>query len=439
MAGNPLLIGNADITGVLKNIYESFRINAFPKLTPLLANLKKAKPGGPERMTWGGNGVFWDVVLTRPVGMTASDSGYFPPTAQATERQASIGIKRTYVTREIDSLAIQGTQAANAAFIPLARKIVMEAMDAAQLGQQEVLHGDGRGVKAIVTVVNSTTNFTLNHPYGLSGAGRGGLLVDVGMYIAIVDSTGVTVRGKATILTAVQSASADTIVITVDVAIPGVSAGNDLLIAATTSDTSFGAVPNGLINMLNRGGSYNSLHSITAATFGRWDTTRLVAGTDTPDANQPTEMDVWELATRVANRSGKNPKTNPGEFLLLTTPGIEKKLAESFLGQRRWEMSNDITLKGGFKAINIAGLPLVSDYWCPAGTLYLIHTPSLSWVDRQDWVKLQYEDSGPWRFIDGRDAYQVNFGAYWNTAVLQRNSHGIITGYTDTARYDHVQ
>lgn len=437
MAANPLLITNTDISGVLKNVYESFRINAFPKLTPLLAQLKKAKPGGPERMQWGGNGVYWDVALTRPVGMTASDNGYFPPTAVAVEKQANVGIKRTYVTREVDALAIQGTQASQAAFIPLARKIVTEAMDAAQLGQQEVLHGTGLGVKAIATTITDTTHIIVQHPFGITGAGRGGLLLDVNMYVAVTDPTGATVRGRATITAVVQSASADTATLTLDTAVAGMVA-NDLVVAATSSDISYNAVPNGLANLLNRGGSYNSLHSITAATYARWDTTRLVAGTDTADANQPTEMDVWELATRVANRSGKNPKTDAGEFLLLTTPGIEKKLAESFLGQRRWDMASDVQLKGGFKGINIAGLPLVSDYWCPSGTLYLVHIPSLSWVDRQDWIKLQYEDSGPWRFIDGRDAYQINFGAYWNTAVLQRNSHGMITGYTDTARYDHV-
>lgn len=437
MASNPLIITNTDISGVLKNVYESFRINAFPKLTPLLANIKKSKPGGPERMQWGGNGVFWDVALTRPTGMTASDNGFFPPTAVAVEKQANVGIKRTYVTREIDALAIQGTQASQAAFIPLARKIVTEAMDAAQLGQQEVLHGNGLGVKATVSSVTNTTTIVVSNPYGVTGSGRGGLLLDVNMYVAILDSTGATVRGRANITAAVQSASADTCTLTLDTAVAGMVA-TDLVVAATASDTAYNAVPNGLINMLNRSGSFNSLHGITAATYARWDTTRLVAGTDTPDAAAPTEMDVWDLCTRVANRSGKNPKTNPGEFLLLTTPGIEKKLAESFFGQRRWDMDNSVTLEGGFKALNIQGLPLISDYWCPAGTIYLVHLGSLSWVDRQDWVKLQYEDSGPWRFIDGRDAYQINFGAYWNTAVLQRNSHGIITGYTDTARYDHV-
>jgi hypothetical protein len=348
-----------------------------------------------------------------------------------------MGVCRTYVTREIDALAIQGTQAGNAAFIPLARKIVMEAMDAATLGQQEFLHGDARGVKAIIDTVSSTTSIIVSAPYGIASSGRGGLLLDVGMYIGVLDTTGATVRGRATISATSQSSTTDACTLTLDTAIAGMIA-TDIIVAATASDTSYGVATNGLTNIMNRGGSYASLHGLTSASYTRWNTIRLTAGTDTPDANQPTEMDVWKLATLVANRSGKNPKTNPGEFLLLTTPGIEKALAESFLGQRRWDMGSNVELKGGFKGLNIAGLPLVADYWCPAGTLYLVHLPSLTWVDRQDWVKLQYEDSGPWRFLPGRDAYQVNFGAYWNFGVIQRNAHGMITGYTDSTRYDHV-
>ncbi|HUT86460.1 MAG TPA: hypothetical protein VMX15_00030 [Candidatus Heimdallarchaeota archaeon] len=429
-------ITDADISGVLKNVYENFRINAFPRLTPLLAQLKKGKPGGPERMQWGGNGVFWDVVLTRPVGMTGSPSGYFPPNAQATEKQATVGIKRTYVTRQFDMLAVSGTQSKEAAFIPLIRKLTQEAMDAAKLGQQEVLHGDGRAIKALVTAVNSTTEIVVQSPYGLAGAGRGGLLLDVGMYVAVLDTGSAdAVLGRATI-TAVSN-SGDSATLTLDTAISSMAA-TDKIVPATASDTSFNAVPNGLINLLNRGASFDSLHGLSAATYSRWDTTRMVAGTDTPDAGQPSEMDVWDLCTRVANRSGKDPKSVAGQFLLISTPGIEKKLAESFLGQRRFDMASNITLKGGFKALNIAGLPLISDFWCPAGTIYLVHIPSLSFVDRQDWVKLAYEGSGPFRFISGRDAYEVNFGSYWNTAAIQRNSHGMITGYTDTVRYDHT-
>jgi hypothetical protein len=149
-------------------------------------------------------------------------------------------------------------------------------------------------------------------------------------------------------------------------------------------------------------------------------------------------MDVWELAQRVAGVSGKDAKLMPGEFLMQTTPGVQKKLAESFLGQRNLAPSDFKPIKGGFKAIELFGLPLLSDYWNRAGYLYLVHLPSIAWVDRQDWTKLSYQGAGPWRFIAGRDAYEVNFGSYWNTAVLQRNAHGIIAGYTDTVRYDHT-
>lgn len=87
--------------------------------------------------------------------------------------------------------------------------------------------------------------------------------------------------------------------------------------------------------------------------------------------------------------------------------------------------------------MQICGINLISDYWCPAGTLYLTHLPSLTWVDRMDWTKVRYEDSGAWRWIQGRDAFEFTIAAYWNFGCLLRNSHGMFTGYTDTVRYSH--
>ena len=441
MVAGPTLITDADISGVLKNVYESYRINAFPIATPLMAQLRKGKTGGPENMRWGGNGVYWDVVLTRPVGMTSSPGGFFPPTAKAIERQANVGIQRTYVRRQIDALAIQGTKEQEAAFIPLVRKFISEALDAARLGQQEVLHGDGQGIKAEVNLVNSTTSIQVSNPYGIGGStvanavGRGGLLLDVGMFISVNAGATTTSRGTATI-SAVSNVG-DQCTLTLDTAIASMASG-DVVVSATTSDNAFGNYPNGLTNLLNRGAGYASLHGITQASFARWNTTQLVAGTDTPDSLQPSEMDVWTLAQFVAGKSGKDAKVNPGEFLLQTTPGIQKRLAESFLGQRMLTPADFRPIKGGYKAIDVFGLPLIADYWNPGGTLYLVHLPSLAWVDRQDWVKLSFEGSGPWRFIAGQDAYEINFGSYWNTAVLNRIAHGMITGYSDTVRYDHT-
>lgn len=430
----PLLISNADVSGVLKNVYLKFRTEAFPILTPLLAQMKKLKPG-IQNAKWGGNGVYFDVVLDRPVGMSNSQDGFLPASAQARERQGNIGIRRSYVRRQIDGLAIQGTTSGESAFIPLARKIMKEAMDAAKLGQQENLHGSGTGIKAIIGTVSSTTSIVVSAPYGIAGSGRGGLLLDVGMFIAVRDTTGATLRGKA-VITAVAN-SGDNATLTLGSAISGMTA-TDIVVTATASDDGFNQGTNGLVNLTNRGGSFNSLHGIDGAAFPRWNAVRFVAGTDTPDASQPTEMDIWALCTQVAAKSGKDPMASPGEFILLTTPEVYRRLAESFLGQRRFDMGAKVTLKGGFQGVEVNGLPLVQDFWCPAGTLYLLHLPSLVWVDIFDFQPLTYEGQGPWRFVADRDAYEYNFGAYWNTGVIQRNSHGSITGYTDTVRYDFV-
>lgn len=435
-SGGPMLISDTEIDGVLKTLYSNYREKVFPISTPLLANVKKGGQGGPRSMRWGGRGVNFNVVMGRPVGMTASASGYLPKHAQATEIQGTMGIKRVYVTREIDGLAFTGTQSKEAAYIALSKKILDEAKDAAQLGMQEFLHGDGRGIKALVGSVTDTDTIVVTSPYGIAAAGQGGLLLAEGMYVAVLDTSAAdAVLGKA-IITSVINAG-DNATLELDTAIAGMAAG-DKIVACTASDTGFNASPTGLTKILNRGGSFNVLHGIDAGTYPRWNTTRLVAGTDTPDANQPTEKDIWQLMTLVAARSGKDAHMKPNEFMLLTTPGLRRTLADVFADSVRRTQAEGISIKGGFKAIEICGLPLIADGWCPAGCIYLVHLPSLTWVTGRDFGQLQFEDSGKWRFIAGRDAYQINWGEYMEFGAVVRNSHGLITGYTDTVRYSHV-
>lgn len=438
MAANPTFLTDTGLAGLTKNIYANYRINTFPLMTPLLSNVKRGTKGGPENMRFGGKNVIWDVVVDRPVGFTASTSGFLPVSKIAPEQPASLNICRTYVRRQVDALALMATEAREAAYIPLAKKIVQEMTDLGRLGQQEVLHGDGTAVRGVVSSVTSTTIVVVNSPYGISGAGQGGLLLAAGMFVAVKATGGATLRGKANILTAVNSG--DNCTITFDAAIAGMSS-TDVIVAATSSDDSYGAYPFGLPAITNRGGAYATFEGISggvAGTYPRWDALQLVAGTGTPNANQITELDIWQLATQIAGRSGKDAKTKPSEFLLLTTPGMEEALCATFLGQRRFNSGEMMEIKGGFKAVSVAGIPMVSDFWCPAGTVYLVHLPTLTWVDLLDWVKLSYEGAGPWRWITDQDAYELSFGSYWNFGALQRNSHGSIVGYNDPTRFTFV-
>lgn len=433
----PTVITDTELTGLLKNVYSQFREKVQNLVTPLLAQLNKGKAGGPRNMRWGGNNVFFDVVVGRPSGATFSSSGYFPPDTTAQEVQGNVGVVRAYTTRQIDGLAFVGTQSKDAAFQTIAKKTMEEIKEASTLLMQQALHNKSDGVVALIGSVTSTTSIVVTSPYGVASAGQGSLLLSVGDYIAVLDtSSSDAVLGRSNI--SAISVSGDNSTLTLTTAIVGMAA-TDKIVKATASDTSFNSAMNGLINITNRGGSYASLHSITQATYGIWDAIRMVAGTDTPDASQPTESDIWDLIQRIAGRSGKDAMLRPQDFLLMTTPGIGKKLIESMLGQRRFDSAEfSTTIKGGYKAVSVCGIPLVQDYYVPAGTLYLIHIPSLSWVDAKDWGFVEFEGAGPWRWTTGRDAFETSYGWYGNLACLQRNSHGSITGFTDTSRYTHV-
>lgn len=434
---SPTVITDAELSGLLKNVYANFREKVQNTVTPLVAQLNKASEGGPKNMRWGGNGVYWDVVLGRPAGGNFSSAGWFGVDTTAVEKQASVGVARGYVRRQVDGLALLGTKSKEAAFTSLARKTMEELREASALMMQGSFHGAGNGVLAIVGTVTNTATLIISSPYGVSGAGQGTLLISVGDYIAALTSDGVTVRGRAQV-NGISTVSGTNSTITLASGIAGVTAA-DLLVKATASDTSYNAATNGLINITNRGGSYASLHGLTQASYGIWDAIRLVAGTDTPNAAQPTESDIWDLISKVAGFSGKDAMLRPQEFLLMTTPGVGKKLMESFVGQRRFEAKDTAkVIKGGYKALEVCGLPLVMDYYVPAGTIYLIHLPSLALVDAKDWGFVEYEGAGPVRWLDGRDAFEMTYGYYGNLAALQRNSHGSITGYTDTVFYTHV-
>lgn len=432
-----------EFDGLLKQVYSSFRVKFFPIADPVLAQIKKGTRG-MKGLRWSGRGVAFDTVMNRPVGVVANQEGWFPQSAVTTEVQGNMDIKRMYVTRVLDGLADNGTSTKEGAYLGIAKKLVAEAMDATKLALSEVIHGDGRGIKAIVR--NAATNtFSIDSPYGYTAAGPGALLLDKGQHVAILSSDGLTLRGRSTIASVTQSTTTDTATLVLDVAVSATTIG-DIVVAATNAptgstvsqSTGYNQFPNGLGNLLNRdGATYNSLHGISAATWARWDSLRLPAS-GVIDPNAPNEMDVWELITKMAMRSGVSARERPGDFMMMGTFGIERKLAESFLGQRRFMPEGQIKINGGYSAVNIMGMPYISSGWAPAGEFKVVHIPSMVWIDGRDWGVAEVGNNNGERPIDGRDAKMMNWGTYWNLGTVQRNAHGMISGYTDTSRYTPV-
>lgn len=437
-AQNIMYITDSALAGDLKNLYEDIRQDLVPVVTPLLSAIKKKGPDGVGNVNWGGNNMYFDVVTQPEVNWGWSPTGQLPYSTQAQEVQGNVGIARFYVTRAFDRLPIVGTQTKEMAFISLREKITRAFAQAYQLGMEEALQGNATGVKAVIATASTTVSIAVISPYGISGAGQGGLWLKPQMYISVYDATGVTNRGTAQISAVGNNLTSATGACTLTLA-TGISnmAATDIIVGANQSGDSLNGVMNGLANITNRGSGYTTLHGLSAATYGRWDAIKFTAGTQT-DATTCQEMDIWTLATQLFASSGFSANDNPDEYVIVTTFGIGKQLIQSVLAQRMMPVSGDekIQLPNGYKCSTILGIPLIMDPYCPLGTLYLLHLPSLFWVDALDWSPVQYESSGTVRFVTGQDAYEISMAQYINTGTKQRNANASIISYTDGQAYN---
>lgn len=435
-----MYITDANLAGDLKNLYEDIRQDLVPIVTPLLSAIKKSTPGGARlgNVQWGGNNMYFDVVTQPEVNWSWSSTGQLPYSTQAQEVQGNVGIARFYITRAFDRLPIVGTQTKEMAFISLREKITRAFAQGYQLGMEEALHGNATGVKAIVITAATTVSIVVQSPYGVSGAGQGGLWLKPGMYITDYDATGVTANGTAQISAVGNVLTSATGVCTLTLA-TGISsmAATDLVVQANQSGSALNSQCNGLINITNRSSGYTTLHALSAATYGRWDALKYTAGTNTPTTTCQ-EMDIWQLATQLYALSGFSATMNASDYIIVTTFGIGKQLIQSILSQRMMPVSGDqkIRLPNGYECETILGIPLIMDPYCPLGTLYLLHIPSLFWVDALDWSPVQYENSGTVRFVSGQDAYEISMSQYMNVGTKQRNANASIISYSDTTAYN---
>ncbi len=416
-----------DLTGVTKRVYSQFFEDVFPYMTALLAQVKRMNP---KRLRYGGENVFFSVRVDRRGGFHTSPGGFLPNGADAPTRMGSAGITRSYIKQELDGLALAATEANEASFVSLAKKSLDETFYEIQLNLNRILHGDSRGVRAVITTVTSATNITVNHMYGVTGAGHGAAHLSIGDQIAVRNSTGATFRGRATIASITPNADGTAAVVLNGAGIAGMAV-NDVIVSASDQDDAYGAEANGLLAIIDPSNSFTTFEGINAAQAPRWKSQKRTATGGLVD-----EFEIMSLLYTIKSKGGIDPAMNPDEYLLITSTGILMSYAEPLLGQRRFERSYE--LRGGWKALEVAGLPLIDDPDCPRGNLYAVHVPSLAWVDLREFGKLKYGDSTAWIQSQGRDSFECTLRSYWNFICLVRNTHGVLTGITDNAEFSRV-
>ena len=414
-----------DFSPVLKNVYLPIRKKIFPINTVLLAQARKL---GPEHVTYAGNDLFFDVKVERRGGFVSSATGFLPSSVIAREKQGRLSVARTYAKVQVDGLALKATNNEKGSYISAAKKIVEDVMDQWEIEQERILHGDSLGIRATVTTGVASASQTVANPYGISGAGPGNLHLVAGDTVAYLSSDGATLRGKRTILSITLSGDTATLVndssvttTTGDVVVTCVPAAVD------ANDTSFGAEPHGVKSIVDVENAFATFEGLNDP---RWVANKIVSTTID-------ETIVMRLLNTIRARSGVDWRKNPKNMILLTSTGIWQAYGETLLGLRRFA-APELELKGGFTGVMVANAALVDDPWSPRGRLYAVHGPDTVFIDLMDFGEISFQDAPKWQRVSNRDAWEAVFAAYWNYGALNRLSHGVISGITDTVNYSPV-
>lgn len=423
MPGNPLEL--QDFTPVLKNVYLPYRKSVFPVNCVLLAQAKKF---GADKVDYAGNDLFFDVKVNRRGGFVSSARGYLPDAKNAREKQGRLSVARTYAAVSVDGLALKASENEKGSYISAAKKIVADVMEQWDIEQERILQGDSLGIRSVIGTVTDTTHIVVSAPYGIANSGPGSLHLVEQDTISVRDATGATSRGKSKISVNGISLTGDNATLTLDTAIAGMQVGDLVFtgVSATTNatDDSFGAEPHGIKSIVDVENAFATFEGIQDQ---RWVAQKLTSSTID-------ETIVMRLLNTIRARSGVDTRKDPKAMLLLTTTGIWQTYGESLLGLRRFSAPT-MELNGGFSATKVANAALVDDPWAPRGRLYAIHGPDTVFIDLMDFGKIGYQDAPKWRPSYTQDGFEAIFGAYWNFGALVRNSHGVISGITDTVNY----
>jgi hypothetical protein len=133
-----------------------------------------------------------------------------------------------------------------------------------------------------------------------------------------------------------------------------------------------------------------TLHSVNSATAGNafWKGNTVKAGTSISATQVAGESLFEQLADNVGAQG------NGDVEVFLTTRGIRRRLADSYQSQKRFNDAKAIDVHGGYSAIMVNEIPVVSDDDCPLQYAFGFNKSALKWFEQTKPTWLEMDNGG---------------------------------------------
>lgn len=362
------MISLSTADNALKDVYLGVVSDQLNTTTnPLLAKIKQTTSD-----VWGNN-----IVKMAPYGVNGgigagSETGALPVAGGNNYEKFTLELKNLYGKIEISDKAVRASQNSAGAFVNLLNAEMEGLVKASGFNMGRMLFGDGSGLLASITTNSATvggyTDFTVDSVKNLAE----GMLVDVVSAAGVVFNNINAVR--------IINVNRATNVVTV------VASG---LTADATKDGGYYFCVQGSFNkeLTGLGAIFDttkeSLYGLNRAS-NSWMNPFVKDIISDGKTSQINDVTMQSVIDYLEENFGSNV-----DFIVCSS-GV-KRGYQNYLASYRSNI-DVMELAGGFKAISYNGIPVVSDRFAPANTMYMLNTKEFNLHQLCDWKWLEGED-----------------------------------------------
>ena len=332
-------------------------------------------------------------------GIGAGDEDGDLPSASGNNYEQIVStLKNLYGTIEISDKAIRASQNDAGAFVNLLNAEMEGLIKASTFNFGRMLYGDGTGVLSKITAVSGTKVTVQNiKPFV------------VGMKVEFYNTSGQkTTAGTRKILSINQS--------TKSFVVEGGS------LSTTQADANFNVALQG---------SYGKEITGLGAIFGTGDTLYGLSRSSNDwlvpykitNAGESSETMIQKAIDYLDDNYGS--KVN----FIVCSSGVKRAFQKHLSSYKR--NLDVMDLKGGYKALSYNGVPIVSDRFCPDGTMYLLNTDDFALHQLCDWKWLESEDGKVLRQNAGKPTYTATLVKYADLVCTRPCGQAMISGITE--------
>jgi hypothetical protein len=236
--------------------------------------------------------------------------------------------------------------------------------------------------------------------------------MEVGMFVDVYDSTGVTQRATGRNVTAVNTG----VSIVVDgAAIAGGAVGDIVVRQGNLNRETIG-----LSQIVSNTGV---LYNIDPAVEAKW---KSIVNANGGTNRAISESLMIKTVDDIRQQGGRTT-------LITTTPGVRRSYFNLLVQQR--EYSNVTEFEGGFKGLkfttDVGEIPIISDFDCQPNRLYFLNEKALKYYRESDWSFMD-RDGSKWQRVIGFDAYDATLYTYRQLGCHRRNSQALVADVTES-------